>query len=70
MVAVQKRNGRGGARRGAGAKPKVLADRRRNRVVLNLTDSELREVRGAAEGRQLSAFIREVLFRSLARRRK
>ena len=70
MASKQKRNGRGGARPGAGAKPKALAERRRNRVVLNLTDSELREVRKAAAGQQMSAFIREILFRSLARRRK
>ena len=70
MASKPKRNGRGGARPGSGPKPKPLSERRRNRVVLNLTDEELRVLRKAAGGHQIGAFIREILFRSLARRRK
>ena len=70
MASNQKRNGRGGARPGSGPKPKPVAERRRNRVVLNLTDEELRALRKAAAGQQIGAFIRDILFRSLARRRR
>ena len=59
---------RGGARPGAGAKPKPLAELRRNRVVLHLTDAEHRELRRAAGRTQLGTFIREATFETLARR--
>jgi len=65
-----KRSGRGGARPGAGAKPKPLEARRRNRLVVNLTDAEHALIVKACEGRALSDFVRGVLLRSIARRRR
>jgi len=70
LAVVKKRNGRGGARPGSGPKPKTAAQRRRNRVVLNLTDGELARLRRAAGKEQLSTYMREIIFRHLARRKK
>jgi hypothetical protein len=62
--------GRGGARPGSGPKPRPPAELRRNRVVLLLTDAELREVQKAAGRQSPSAWIRGVIARAVARRRK
>ena len=70
MASIKKKNGRGGARMGSGPKPKPLAQRRRNRVVLNLTDQELRQLKAAVGSEQVGSFIRRIIFRYLARRRK
>jgi len=64
-----KKQGRGGARPGSGPKPKPLAELRRNRIVVNLSDAEHAEVTKAAEGRPLVNFVRQVLLRHVARRR-
>jgi len=56
-------------RPGAGRKPKPLAEKRRNRVVIHLTDEEHEQVTGAAGDEQLSTFLRRIIFRALARRR-
>lgn len=61
---------RGGARPGSGPKPLPLAEKRRNRVVVNLTDAEFREVRKAAGREPPGVWIREVVAKALARRRK
>ena len=65
-----KRNGRGGARPGSGPKPTKPSERRRNRVVILLTDAELERVERSAKGKHLGGFAREILLRSVSRRRK
>ncbi len=69
MAPVKKR-GRGGLRLGSGRKPIRPEERRRNRVVLNLTDQELAQLEKAAKAERASDFARRIIFRSLARRRK
>lgn len=66
---VKTRNGRGGARSGSGPKPKKTSEIRRNRIMLNLTDSEMASLRRAARTTRPSEFAREVVLRYLARRK-
>ena len=63
-------SGRGGLRPGAGRKPKRSDAKQRNRVVVLLTDKELRKLEQGASEEPLGTFARSVLLRSLARRRK
>ncbi len=58
------------AARRPGRKPKPLGERRRNRVMLNLTDDEYRELVEAADGEPESSYARDVLTRHLERRRR
>ncbi len=60
-------HGKGGARPGAGRKPKPLAEKRRNRVVLNLTDAEHRALRRAAGALLPATYARRVIGRHLGR---
>jgi len=69
MAPKKSKDGRGGARPGTGPKPLPLTKRRRNRIVLNLTDTEYRQVEKAARGKHLGSFAREIVLRSVARRR-
>jgi len=68
-MARRRTGGRGGARPGAGAKPKPPEERRRNRMVLHLTDEELDVVMKAARDRAVTTFAREVLLGALRKRR-
>ena len=69
-MAAKRKNGRGGLRPGSGRKAKPLGEKQRNRVVLLLTDEEMRELDRAAGTEGLGTFARRVLLRSLARRRR
>jgi len=60
--------GRGGVRSGRGRKPIPLKERRRNRVLLNLTDAELEWLEQTADGRPVSEVAREIVLHYLARR--
>ena len=66
----RRKKGRGGVRAGSGRKAKAAGEKQRNRVVLLLTDQELRELNQAAGTEPLGTHARRVLLRSLARRRK
>ncbi len=68
-MSVSKR-GRGGVRPGSGRKPLPLAEKQRNRVMLNLTDSEYAELMKAAGNEPISTCARRIVVRHLARRRK
>ncbi len=57
-------------RPGAGRKPLPPEDRQRNRIMLNLTDREYRDLVAAAAEEPVSSFARRVLRRYVARRRK
>jgi hypothetical protein len=70
VISGKPTNGRGGARHGSGPKPMRPGDRRRNRVVINLTDGELNQVVKAAKGEHLGGFARRILLRSVARQKK
>lgn len=67
---ASRKPGPGGARPGAGRKPKPAHERRRNRLVLYLTDAELEELEGAIGDEQYNEYVRDVLFRHLAHRRR
>lgn len=65
-----KKTGRGGARVGAGRKPKAVEDRQRNRATVSLTDEEYEELEAAAGDESIGTFLRRVVLRYLARQRK
>jgi len=67
-MAARSTKGSGGVRPGAGRKSIPLADRRRNRVLLNLTDAELEWLEQTADGRPVSEVAREIVLHYLARR--
>jgi hypothetical protein len=52
-----------------GRKPKRPEERRRNRVMLNLTDAEYRALLDASGDRAPSDYVRDLLIRHLRRRR-
>ena len=52
-----------------GPKPKRAEEKRRNRIMLNLTDAELARLERAAKGKPISSLAREVVIRYLARRK-
>ena len=58
-----------GARR-PGPKPKLKSEKQRQRIMLTLTDEERRELEEAAGRQPLGTFVRELVLRYLARRRK
>jgi hypothetical protein len=62
-MAAKSAKGKGGVRSGRGRKPIPLAERRRNRVMLNLTDAELEWLERSADGKPISEVAREILFR-------
>ena len=65
-----KRSGRGGARAGSGPKPRPVEEHRRNRIMLNFTDAELRALAEAAGPRPITGYARALVVRAVARRRK
>ena len=67
---AKKRNGRGGARVGAGRKPKPETERRSETVSTKLTKGERADLEGAAKGESLSDYVRRLVIRHLARKRK
>jgi hypothetical protein len=69
-MTTQRKNGRGGRRVGAGRKPIAPEERRRNRVVIHLTDAELDRLHRSVKSESVSEFVRRIVFRYLARRRK
>jgi hypothetical protein len=70
MMPVKKRKGRGGARVGAGRKPKPVSEKQSEVVSVKLTRDERKELEGAAGDTTLSAYVRRLILRHLARRRK
>jgi len=69
-VAAKMGSGHGGVRPGSGRKPKPHDERQRNRVMFTLTDAELEAIEDVAGGEPLSPFVREIVLRYVARRRK
>ena len=67
---AKKQTGRGGARVGAGRKPKPAAEKQRNPVQVNFTDAEHRDLEEVAGTESLASYIRRLILRHLARRRK
>jgi len=57
-------------RSGRGRKPIPLKERRRNRVLLNLTDAEFKWLEHTADGRPVSEVAREIVLRYRDRRRR
>ena len=60
----------GGARPGAGRKPKPEGEKRSRVVSLNLTPAECQRLRHVAGQQSLSAYLRDLLLRHLARKQK
>lgn len=69
-MSAKKRNRRGGARMGAGRKPKPVSEKQSEVISVKLTRDERRELEGAAGDTTLSAYVRRLILRHLARRRK
>ena len=67
---TKKRNGRGGARVGAGRKPKPVSEKQSEVISVKLTRHERGELEDAAGHTTLSAYVRRLILRHLARRRK
>jgi len=67
---TKKRNGRGGVRIGAGRKPKPVSQKQSEVISVKLTPDERTELEGAAGDTTLSAYVRRLILRHLARRRK
>jgi hypothetical protein len=67
---AKKQTGRGGARVGAGRKPKPAAEKQRNPVQVNFTDAEHRDLEEVAGTELLASYIRRLVLRHLARRKK
>ena len=65
-----KKRGRGGARVGAGRKPKPPGEKQQRAVSVTFTEAEYSALTRAARDEPLAGFIREVVLRYLARRRK
>jgi len=57
-------------RPGAGRKPKPIHERLRNRVMFSLTDEEFEALMEAAGSEPLSAYLRRIVVRHLARRKE
>ena len=64
------RKGRGGPRVGAGRKPKPAHEKKGHAVTVNLTEAEHSELRSAAAREPLGTYLRRLILRHLARRRK
>ena len=60
-----------GGRRKVGRPPKSIEDRQRNRLTVTLTDAELGKLQELAEasGQPIGTVAREILARSLRRRK-
>lgn len=69
-MAAKKRTGPGGPRVGAGRKPLPEDERRDASVFVRFTRQEMRDLERAAEGKPLASFIRGLVLRFLARRRR
>jgi hypothetical protein len=67
---AKKKGKRGGLRPGAGPKPKPPAERRRNRLVLNLRDRELEAIERAAGDRSAADFARDLVLGIVMPQRK
>jgi len=57
-------------RPGAGRKPLPIEKRLRNRIMFSVSDEELRALEEACGDEPLSVYLRRMVRRSLARRRK
>ncbi len=68
-VVAEKKGRGGGPRPGAGRPALPPTVRLRNRVMFTLADHEMAALERAAESEKLSAFVRRIVIRYLARRR-
>ena len=68
IIAAMAKGTHGGARRNSGPKPKPVEEHRRNRIMLNLNDSEHDLLSKAAGGESLSNYARKALIWHLSRR--
>ena len=67
---AKKKNGRGGPRMGSGRPRKPATEKQRHSVAASLTDTEYRELGEAAGQEPLGTYLRRLILRHLARRRK
>ena len=64
------KGGRGGSRPGSGRKPKPPAEKQSKRVMVTFTPAEHAELRKAAAAEPIGTYLRRLVLRVLARRRK
>lgn len=67
---TKKRNGRGGPRVGAGRPRKEASEKQERTVSASFTEIEYRELENAAGREPLGTYVRRLILRHLARRRK
>ena len=60
----------GGTRPGSGPKPKPRDMKQSNKIMVSLTDAELDELRETVGDQKLATYIRDLLLKHLARRRR
>jgi len=60
----------GGARPGAGRKPKPPGEKQSEKVQAAFTPAELRKLREAAGEKPVGSYLRKLVLRHLARRRR
>lgn len=70
MARKQRKGGRGGVRQGSGRPPKPVEEKQARRVMVNLTEAEHAELLDAADGQPVGGFVRRIVLRYLARRRR
>ncbi len=70
FMASKTKSQHGGPRAGSGRPPLPLGKRRRHRLVVNLTDSEFRALRDLAGEMPLATYLRRLVVRHVARRKK
>ena len=61
---------KGGARKGAGRKPKAPEERKVHSVGVRFTEDERQALEEAADGKPVSTLLRTLALRYLARRKK
>jgi hypothetical protein len=67
---ANKKNGRGGPRMGSGRPRKPASEKQRHSVAASLTNAEYRELGEAAGREPLGTYLRRLILRHLARRRR
>ena len=66
----KKRDGRGGPRVGSGRPRKKASTKQRHGIGLTVTGAEFRQLEDLADGEPLGTYVRRLVLRHLARKRK
>lgn len=67
-MTAKRKSGRGGARPGAGRKPKALEEKRGRKVTVALTGREYESLRSLSGDEALALYVRRLVLRHLRRK--